>query len=408
MDKTRMKKEVKKDPIISNIKFAALCITHNCNLRCKYCYAGKKSPKTMSLETAKKSLKYLHDNSNGKCIVTFFGGEPLIDFELLKKIVNYSQEKYGEKIKFRLSTNGTLLTKKIISYLKSHQIYFVLSIDGNKNQNDLNRKSQKGIGSYYLIEKNIKSILEVNEYAIAVSVVNPATSTLFSEGVKHLWSLGFKYILQTLDYSAPWDKKDLKNLEKQYKSIANFYSELLIKGEKIYYSPFDERIKTRAQKPYEKGDICDLANTQIAIAPSGRIYPCVQFIEDDNDHSAIQAIGDVFSGFDPQKRLNTIKRNYRDKKSCKECPLEGRCATYCGCINFRCTGKIDQIPPIICEHERLLMPIVDRMANKLWKKNVILFKRKFYEKTFSISSYMEDCCLQKEKTHVENKTAKKV
>jgi uncharacterized protein len=177
-------------------------------------------------------------------------------------------------------------------------------------------------------------------------------------------------------------------LKKQYKILADFYFQNISKGKKIYYSPFDERIKTWAQRPYKKGDLCDLANSQIAIAPSGRIYPCVQFIGSDNDSYLLNSIGDIEKGFLKEKREEFTALNYKDKKSCAGC-------AFCGCVNWRATGKVDVIPPIICEHEHILMPIADILAGHLWKKRIPLFKRKFYEKTFPISSYIEDCVIKK-------------
>jgi uncharacterized protein len=206
-----------------------------------------------------------------------------------------------------------------------------------------------------------------------------------------------------LDYSAGWDKRHIKLLRNQYGLLAEFYYKNIINNNKIYYSPFDERIKTWAQKPYGKGDLCDLANTQIAIASSGRIYPCVQFIGTDNETYRINSIGDVFSGFIEHKRRYFIEQNYVDKECCIDCALSGRCATYCGCVNWRATGFLNKIPPIICEHERMLMPIVDKIANKLWSKNSLLFKRKFYEKTFPASSYIEDCLIKEVKSYAKNK-----
>jgi uncharacterized protein len=134
-----------------------------------------------------------------------------------------------------------------------------------------------------------------------------------------------------------------------------------------------------------------MANSQIAIAPSGRIYPCVQFVGSDGQGEIKNAIGDVFSGFVPDARKKCVALNYEEKESCRDCALLGRCMSYCGCVNFRGTGHINQVPPIVCEHERLLMPIVDDLAEQLWNDGVSLFERKFYEKTYPISSFVEDC-----------------
>ena len=194
----------------------------------------------------------------------------------------------------------------------------------------------------------------------------------------------------------------MRELKKQYKALSRFYFESLEAGRKVYYSPFDERIKTRAQKPYGRGDLCDLANSQIAIAPSGRIYPCVQFVGIDDERHRAHAIGDVRDGFDGERRMSCVELNYSCKETCAGCALEGRCAVNCGCVNWRATGYIDRFPPAICEHERMLMPIVDRLANRLWRKKIPLFRSKFYDKTFPVSSYIEDCMMRRGEEDVEN------
>jgi len=384
------------------VKYAALCLTHNCNLRCRYCYAGDKIKNRMTYETACRALDFLHSQSGGECIITFFGGEPLLEFNLIKKIIKYSKAEYGEALAFRMSTNGTLLDKKKLEYLAANKIFFVLSIDGGKEQHDAVRHYADQRGSYDIITSKLADILAINPYTIAVSVIVPETVQYLAEGVKSLFEHGFRYVLQTLDYSAVWKKKDIAALKRQYKEMAGYYFEELKKGHKIYYSPFDERIKTWAQKPYGKGDLCDLANSQIAIAASGQIYPCVQFVGNDDEKQRDNGIGDVFTGFDKTRRAYYIEQNYMEKETCRECALNGRCATYCGCVNWRATGQLNQIPPIICEHERMLMPIVDRTASRLWKKNVELFRRKFYDKSFAISSYIEDCMISPGGTNAQN------
>jgi uncharacterized protein len=386
---------------VQPVKFAALNLTHNCNLRCRYCYSGDKIKSSMTLPTATRAIDFLADQTDQTCVVTFFGGEPLTEYRLLKEIVLYSEKQYGRCIQFRMSTNGTLLKQERLDFFKDHGVYFVLSLDGNKAQHDTCRCFADNRGSYDKIIRNLDAVFTFNPYPIAVSVIVPDTVRYVADGVRDLYDRGFRYVLQTLDYSAPWHPKHLSELEKQYKALARYYYDCLSTDKKIFYSPFDERIKTHAQKPYTNGDLCDLANTQIAIAPSGKIYPCVQFIGTDDDICRKHIIGDVETGFDNDRRLYFIEENYRDKDSCEGCALAGRCATYCGCVNWRATGSLNTIPPIICEHERMLMPITDRLANRLWKNDITLFKRKFYEPTFPVSSYIEDCCTAGGKEHAQ-------
>lgn len=380
----------------SPVRYSALCVTHNCNLRCTYCYAGPKSKRSMSPETARRSVDFLAEVSTDPCTITFFGGEPLTELALLRETVTYSEAEYGSRIQFRMSTNGTLLNPETMAFLRDHDIHFVLSLDGDEAQHDANRRFAGGRGSYAKIVKNLPDVFGFNPYTLAVSVVSPNTAQRVAAGVRHLFSRGFRYVLQTLDYSAAWERPHVDVLRDQYQELADFYAAALRKGEKIYYSPFDERIKTWAQRPYGPGDLCDLANTQIAIAASGALYPCVQFIGEDDPKDRENAIGDVFGGFSESRREFFIQENRAERESCRGCALSGRCATYCGCVNWRATGDLRTIPPIICEHERMLMPIVDGMATDLWKKNVELFRRKFYDGKFPVSSYIEDCRMRAE------------
>jgi uncharacterized protein len=345
----------------------------------------------MSGETARQAVDFLVEAGGGSSTITFFGGEPLTELSLIQDIVGYADRAYGSAVQFRMSTNGTLLDDDSLRFLSDHDIHFVLSLDGNQAQHDTHRKFADGSGSYDRILQVVPRVLQANPYTLAVSVVSPDTAPMISQGVQSLFAQGFRYVLQTLDYSAPWKDRDIRVLKEQYRELAVFYTAALIDGKKVYYSPFDERIKTWAQKPFGQGDLCDLANTQIAVAASGMVYPCVQFIGDDGPGDRVNAIGNVERGFDEERRSFFIEENYAEKESCHGCALEGRCATFCGCVNWRATGSLKTVPPIICEHERMLMPIVDDMATKLWKKNIELFRRKFYDKHFAVSSYLEDC-----------------
>jgi uncharacterized protein len=191
---------------LSHVRYAALCLTHNCNLRCSYCYAGEKINRRMSPETAQQAIDFLVANSNGSCIVTFFGGEPLLELPLIRQIVLYTRERYGKAVQFRMSTNGTLVDRDFLTFCREQELYFVLSIDGSAEQHDRTRRYADGRGSYEHIHERLGDILAYNPYTIAVSVVVPETVEYVTEGVRHLFALGFRYVLQTLDYSRPGNR----------------------------------------------------------------------------------------------------------------------------------------------------------------------------------------------------------
>jgi uncharacterized protein len=382
---------------LASIKYVALSLTHNCNLRCIYCYAGDKKSSRMDEKTGKKTLDFLANQTEKVVTITFFGGEPLLEYEMIKVLVNYADENWKDRFAFRISTNGTKLTREMLEFFAKHKIFFTLSLDGNKDQHDRSRPDAAGNGSYDKIVSKLDDILKFNPYTLAVSVIHPDTVGSVASGAKEIFKLGFRYLLQSLDYSADWKDSHIAVLKKQYLELSEYYYKKIMDDKKIYYSPFDERIKTWAQKPYELGDLCDIGNTQIAIAPSGNIYPCVQFIGEDSEKSQLNSMGNVFDGFNDKRRTYFVEQNYSERKECVGCALLGRCSNYCGCVNWKSTGEINKVPPIICEHERMLMPIADKLGNRLWKKNSQLFKKKFYDPLFPISSYIEDCMIKSKK-----------
>jgi uncharacterized protein len=374
-----------------HIQYAAFTLTHACNLSCEYCYTGEKKNVTMSESTALSAIDFLAQNSDGKIAVSFFGGEPILEIDLLKKVVSYTKEKYGKRFLFRLSTNGTLLNQETLDFFKKHDVIFSLSIDGNEMSHNQNRIYKSGKGSYQIVAEKIPQILKFNPYTIAIYVVVPNTCQYLYDGVVSLYDKGFRYVLQTLDFSANWTKENIKTLEGEFKKLSVYYYNALEAEKKIYLNSFDERIKTHTKGKYCKGCVCDIANSEIAIAPSGNIYPCVQFIKDDKQETSDFLIGNIFQGFEDDKRKEIVRTNLSKVESCKGCALEGRCSTYCACANWSSTGQINKIPPVLCEYERMLMPIADKLASKLWKNKVKLFEKKFYDPTFPISSYIEDC-----------------
>ncbi len=318
----------------------------------------------------------------------------MLETKLIKATVAYAESTYPGKAKFRVATNGTLLTTELMQWFAEHEILFTLSLDGHAELQDMERRTAGDKGSYAQVTAHLDEILKFNPYSVVVSVITPNTVDQMARAAKHLFGLGFRYVMQTLDFTGDWTDSHLGVLKKQYSDLAKYYERELGKGKKIYYAAFDERIKTWAEHPYENGTVCDLGNTQIAIAPSGRIYPCVQLVGQDDSGREDLVIGDINSGFTSVKREKVVQQNYAAKEECKECALDGRCSNFCGCLNWTTTGSIGGVAPMVCEHERLVMPIADRLANRLWKRNNELFRKKFYDPLYPITSYIEDCSQQ--------------
>jgi uncharacterized protein len=126
----------------------------------------------------------------------------------------------------------------------------------------------------------------------------------------------------------------------------------------------------------------------MSVAPNGRLYPCVQFVGDGTDGK--YCIGDVRNGIDNSARAKLYEINAAEKSSCAECAVRERCNHFCACLNKQSTGRMDVVSPILCAHERVVMPIADALAAKLYKKRSAMFIQKHYNEMFPLISLVED------------------
>jgi len=210
----------------------------------------------------------------------------------------------------------------------------------------------------------------------------------YAESVEYLYGVGFKYLICSLDYSADWDRASLSELKRQYQRLAEWYYRETEKEEKFYFSPFEVKIASHVYPGSCRAERCELGKRQISVAPNGRLYPCVQFVGDGSD--ATYAIGHVDTGIDENARLRLYHLNDEEKSECASCAIRQRCNHYCGCLNKQATGRIDQVSPTLCAHERIVMPIADRLAERLYKRRNAMFIHKHYNDLFPLISLVED------------------
>ncbi|MBF0197686.1 MAG: SPASM domain-containing protein [Planctomycetes bacterium] len=366
-------------------------------MSCDYCYAGEKRSIHMRQEIAEKAVEFVLREAQIKQIeslnIMFFGGEPLLCMDLLCTICQLFETKSSiSSVSYSLSTNGILLNPANIEKLSKHRVYVSLSLDGAPDVQDQQRPFSDGRGSSEVLTQNIPRLLEWNPCADSRFVVTPATAGGVSNSVFWIASQGFKYITMALDYSAHWNMADLAVLKNQLKIIGKWYEQKLIDNKPIYLNCFDERISSRTKPPLGCFERCSVGIGQYSIAPSGRIYPCVQFVGDDSAHDYV--IGDIHNGFDERKRSRIFELGEQEKPECSGCQLAGRCSSWCACSNWSSSGQIDRASPIVCEFERIIMPIADKIGNKLWKKRSRPFIHRFYNPAFPVLDFAEQLIVE--------------
>ncbi len=365
-----------------------LHLTDRCNLRCRYCYTTH-GESTMTLETAKSACDLAVRSADGGTVgIVFFGGEPLMCCPLIYETVKYAEtvaRRADVKVYFKITTNGILLDEEFVDFANDHRMFIALSHDGVREANDGGRVFGDGSGTFDLLEPKIDLLLSKLPYSPVLMTVTPQSVPYFAQGVEYLYSRGFRYIVTSLDYSGDWDDASLSELKRQYRRLAVFYNEHTLKEDKFYLSAFEVKLRSHILGDGYKHERCELGKKQLSVAPDGRIYPCTQFVGHDEF-----VIGDVVNGVDESKRRAMYDLNEGDRPECEGCMIKHRCNRNCGCVNLQTTGRVDGVSPILCEHERMLVPIVDRLAEALYRKKNAMFLQKNYNDMFAVVSLVED------------------
>ena len=344
------------------VKALCLHIAHDCNLACRYCFAeegeyhGRRA--IMSYEVGKKALDFLVANSGNRTNleVDFFGGEPLMNWEVVKQLVAYGrslEEEHHKKFRFTITTNGVLLNDEILEFVNKEMGNMVLSIDGRKEVHDRMRPHRGGQGSYDEIVPKFKKAAEsrgqMNYY---VRGTYTHYNTDFAKDVLHLADLGFKQISvepvvapETEDYAIR--EEDLPQLLAQYDELA----EEMIKRRKEGngFNFFHFMIDLEGGPCVAKSlSGCGSGTEYLAVTPWGDLYPCHQFVGNEDF-----LMGNVDEGVLRTDIRDEFKQcNVYAKEKCKDCFAKFYCSGGCAANSYNFTGNVNGSYDIGCELQR--------------------------------------------------------
>ncbi len=362
---------------------ALLHLTHDCNLRCPYCFTGKKFDNEMPVATAKQSVDFVvsyakeHDQ---RAVFSFFGGEPMMAWDTLKAVVEYGEQvaaAAGVIALFRMNTNGMLIKEEHLEFFEKHDLIFILSIDGHAAMHDLERRTEGDKGSHHVLAAKLPRFLEHNPGMMASVVITPVNVHLAAEGIAYLFDQGFKFLIIKPDVTQGWSTENVAELDRQYNRVAEDYLARTRAGDELYLNLLDDKWINHAKGAEGISIRCDVGSSQISIAPSGNIYPCVRWVKEEED--TVPRLGDVWQGFDAPALANIRAQAAAPKSPCGDCSYnDGRCANECACEHYSATGRIDTPAPALCEHERVMVPIADRIGNTLWREKNPVFMQKLY------------------------------
>ena len=361
-------------------------------MRCDYCYSPPLRRIDMTEEVTRKAVEYAAQLYPVNAGIIFFGGEPLLRKDLIKSTISYCKQMESQmecRFHYKVTTNGLLLDNEFLEYSNSVGLLVALSVDGIEQANDLHRKKISGEGTFEILNSRIDLLLSWQPYANALIVISPETVQYYTPSVEYLLEKGFKYIVASLNYAGNWTDKHIRELKRQYRKLVELYERLILRQKKFYFSPFEMKLASHIKGKDLLCQRCVLGKRQVSVAPDGTIYPCVQFVQDGVSNKEY-SIGDVWNGIDEVKRDQLYQLSLEREESCLECAIKTRCNNNCSCLNWQTTGVINKISPVLCETERIIIPIVDRMGERLFRRRAPMFIQKHYNAVYPILSLLDD------------------
>ena len=344
------------------LKAICLHVAHDCNLACKYCFAGKgeyDGPKgLMSFETGKRALDFLVEQSGARhnLEVDFFGGEPLLNWDVCKKLVEYGrsiEKKYNKNFRFTVTTNGVLLNDEIMDFRNKEMGNVVLSLDGRKETHDRLRITRKDTGSYDMIIDKFKKFAQSrNQKDYYMRGTYTHFNTDFSKDIIHMADEGFKELSiepVVCDPSEDYALKDsdLPVLKEQYEILANEMLRRYRKGNgfTFYHYMIDLDAGPCIVKRVSG---CGVGTEYMAVTPDGELYPCHQFVGDEKF-----LLGDIWNGVKNKNVLEQFENcNVYSHKECKDCFAKLYCSGGCAANAYHSTGSVSGVYEFGCELHR--------------------------------------------------------
>ncbi len=344
------------------IKSMCINIAHDCNLRCEYCFAAKGDFGTgrelMPLRTAKAAIDFIveHSGNRRNLEVDFFGGEPLMNFDVLKRTVEYARSLeplYNKNFRFTVTTNGLLLTPDKIDFINREMSNVVLSLDGRQNVNDKLRVTPNGRGCYDLIVPKYQELIAGRankDYYVRGTFTR--NNLDFTADVLKIYDLGFDQISiepvvadSALDYAIC--EADLPRIFDEYETLAK---EIVARKKSGRCFNFFHFMLDLDQGPCAIKRLrgCSCGNEYVAVTPNGDIYPCHQFVGED-----CWKMGNVLENtLDGDIKDRFARTNVYTKEKCRSCWAKFFCSGGCNANSWQYAGDIAKAHDISCELEK--------------------------------------------------------
>jgi uncharacterized protein len=351
-----------------------LVLTHECNLACTYCYTGEKFRKDMSWETAQRSLALAFSEHKPRVPwitedetpvdVGFFGGEPLICWDMLVRSCEEARNlavQHGRKLRLAVTTNGTLLTKERAEKLRELGVEVTLSLDGTREAHEATRPQKGGRSSFDDVLAGAEHLKAAGHPLDVIAVVAPANVQYLGASVRFLVDLGATNVVLNPCFEESWSDDALAMWEREMQGAAEVYADCMRRGKPVAMPTFDNKLLAAAKGGLASCDTCSAGNHEVAVAPSGNLFPCARMVGEDRDPKLV--IGHLDTGID-RARLAAMPRGPSDP-ACEPCEEKWRCGASCACANLAETGTTHLPGGTQCWYEQASARVADAIGLKL-------------------------------------------
>lgn len=347
------------------IVYADVFLTEDCNHRCSYCFVHGKRPTRMSEAVARDSLEWLllaSKEVQDVCIL-FFGGEPLLEPELIRFFVEYGRARFaeaGKKLRFDMTTNGTLMTEEMARYLRDNGIRYLLSIDGGQATHDAHRRMLGGGSSFQAVMERLPMMKRHQPWQGTRVTVHPDAVDRLHQNVDALFRRGINQFIIGVATGVAWTDDALKAYEEQMCLVADMYREMKERRLPFRMTLFEKDLEG-ADGHYHGVWGCGAGRGRICISAEGALYGCAKIVGLDAFEET-HKLGDVWVGITAlARRRDLLNIHPGPRPGCAACQHADDCAGGCPATNYEATGSIFQPAPLECA----LVPIVKRIKARV-------------------------------------------
>jgi uncharacterized protein len=325
-----------------------LVVNHACNLRCSYCYTGEKIRRPLSLEIGRKAIdRALRSlGRDGTLELAFFGGEPLIEAELVLDLVHYARSEADNRdvhLAVSMTTNGTIESPASWSVMTLPELELAISHDGLPSTHDGHRVTVDGLPSSFRVQNTMARLIDAGKEFRVVMVVQPCSVESLPEGMEFLYTLGVRRFDPSLNLWTTWTRADGERLKYAIRRAADFWGDRL---PECSVSWFDEKAARAAGIPLTETARCGFGHAEIAVTPAGNLFPCERLVGADEPSNPMRLSGHVFDGDD---FLGHPSLPGMSPAECAPCTLQSLCSTKtCRCSNYIRTGDVNRPDGLLC------------------------------------------------------------